>query len=109
MDAKKVKLVVIKSHCDLYKEGDEIVFDGPVIDKAKSGALHDGPPGPLSLCLRRPPGFALAVGYPVSRLRRRRHLPRGGTMMHNPNRAEREGIGKWLDDRDIMKGRMIVV
>lgn len=39
MDAKKVKLVVIKSHCDLYKEGDEIVFDGPVIDKAKSGAL----------------------------------------------------------------------
>lgn len=39
MDAKKVKLVVIKSHCDLYKEGDEIVFDGPDIDKAKSGAL----------------------------------------------------------------------
>ncbi|WP_418293743.1 TIGR04076 family protein [Megasphaera sp.] len=39
MDAKKVKLVVIKSHCDFYKEGDEIVFDGPVIDKAKSGAL----------------------------------------------------------------------
>lgn len=29
--------------------------------------------------------------------------------MHNPNRAEREGVGKWLDDRDIMKGRMIVV
>lgn len=22
--------------------------------------------------------------------------------MHNPNRAEREGIGKWLDDRDII-------
>ena len=26
MDAKKVKLVVVESHCDLYKEGDEIVF-----------------------------------------------------------------------------------
>ena len=104
MDAKKVKLVVIKSHCDLYKEGDEIVFDGPVIDKAKSGALCM-----TALQALYPYVFALAVGYPVSRLRRRRHLPRGGTMMHNPNRAEREGIGKWLDDRDIMKGRMIVV
>ena len=39
MDAKKVKLVVVESHCDLYKEGDEIVFDGPVINKEKSGAL----------------------------------------------------------------------
>lgn len=39
MDAKKVKLVVVESHCDLYKEGDEIVFDGPVVNKEKSGAL----------------------------------------------------------------------
>lgn len=39
MDAKKVKLVVVESHCDLYKEGDEIVFDGPVVNKEKSDAL----------------------------------------------------------------------
>lgn len=39
MDACKVKLVVVKSGCDLYKAGDEIVFDGPVIQKEKSGAL----------------------------------------------------------------------
>ena len=39
MDAKKVKLVVVESHCNLYKEGDEIVFDGPVVNKEKSGAL----------------------------------------------------------------------
>lgn len=39
MDACKVKLVVVKSACELYKEGDEIIFDGPVIQKEKSGAL----------------------------------------------------------------------
>lgn len=39
MDVHKVKLVVVKSGCELYKTGDEIVFDGPVIQKEKSGAL----------------------------------------------------------------------
>ncbi len=39
MDIHKVKLVVVKSGCELYKTGDEIVFDGPVIQKEKSGAL----------------------------------------------------------------------
>lgn len=39
MDVHKVKLVVVKSGCELYKTGDEIVFDGPVIQKEKSSAL----------------------------------------------------------------------
>ncbi|MCH4166841.1 MAG: TIGR04076 family protein [Megasphaera sp.] len=39
MDVNKIKLVVMESKCDLYRPGDEIVFDGPVIDTKKSGAL----------------------------------------------------------------------
>jgi uncharacterized repeat protein (TIGR04076 family) len=39
MDVNKIKLVVIQSQCDLYKPGDEIVFDGPVIDKEASAPL----------------------------------------------------------------------
>lgn len=33
---KKIKLVVRKSGCDLYKVGDEIYLNGPVIDTEKS-------------------------------------------------------------------------
>lgn len=103
MDAKKVKLVVVESHCDLYKEGDEIVFDGPVINKEKSGALCM-----TALQALYPYVFAgrLAIGHPVSRLRRRRRLPHRRTMMQNPNRADAKGIGLSLDDHAIIKSRV---
>lgn len=35
----KVKVVVKKSNCDLYKEGDEIYINGAVIDKEKSAQI----------------------------------------------------------------------
>lgn len=35
----KVKLVVVKSLCSKYKVGDEIVFDGALIDKEHSASL----------------------------------------------------------------------
>ncbi|WKY46793.1 TIGR04076 family protein [Eubacteriaceae bacterium ES3] len=34
---QKVKLVVQTSGCPFYRVGDEIVFNGPIIDKEKSG------------------------------------------------------------------------
>lgn len=39
MDVYNVKLVVIESGCDHYQIGDEIIFDGPIINTEKSGAL----------------------------------------------------------------------
>ncbi len=33
----KIKIVVKNSNCDLYKAGDEIYIDGPLLDKEKSG------------------------------------------------------------------------
>jgi uncharacterized repeat protein (TIGR04076 family) len=39
MDKCKIKLVVRKSNCPLYKEGDSICFDGAIIDKEKSGNI----------------------------------------------------------------------
>ncbi|WP_301859169.1 TIGR04076 family protein [uncultured Megasphaera sp.] len=39
MDKYKVKLVVTESNCDHYKVGDEVVFDGPIVNKEKSGEL----------------------------------------------------------------------
>ena len=32
-------LVVVESHCPEYQVGDEIIFDGPFINKEKSGPL----------------------------------------------------------------------
>jgi hypothetical protein len=32
-----IQLIVIESHCGRYCAGDEIVFDGPLIDRTKSG------------------------------------------------------------------------
>lgn len=37
MDACKVKLVVVDSKCDFYKPGDEIHFDGPLLDVKRGG------------------------------------------------------------------------
>ncbi|KNZ40418.1 TIGR04076 family protein [Acetobacterium bakii] len=34
---QKIKLVVEESGCHCYKIGDEIIFDGPLLDKEKSG------------------------------------------------------------------------
>lgn len=39
MVEKKIKLVVKKSKCSFYKEGDIIYFDGPLIDKEKSANI----------------------------------------------------------------------
>ena len=39
MSENKIKLVVVKSDCPFYKEGDSIYFDGALIDKGKSGNL----------------------------------------------------------------------
>ncbi len=39
MDVYHVKLVVVESHCPEYQVGDEIIFDGPFINKEKSGPL----------------------------------------------------------------------
>jgi len=36
---QKVKLVVEASGCSCYQIGDEIIFDGPLLDKEKSGKL----------------------------------------------------------------------
>lgn len=35
----KIKIVVVKSQCDKYSVGDEIVFDGALIDKERSANL----------------------------------------------------------------------
>lgn len=35
----KVKLVVKSSKCDFYKKGDEVLFDGPLIDTQHSANL----------------------------------------------------------------------
>ena len=35
----KIKIVVTKSSCGLYKIGDEIYINGAVLDKEKSGAV----------------------------------------------------------------------
>ncbi|NCB90965.1 MAG: TIGR04076 family protein [Clostridia bacterium] len=37
--SERVTLVVTKSGCPNYKVGDQIVFDGPVINKEESGTL----------------------------------------------------------------------
>lgn len=39
MDTYKIKLVVVESQCDHYTAGDAIIFDGPLIDKGRSGNL----------------------------------------------------------------------
>lgn len=39
MNENKIKLIVAESSCPLYKEGDSIYFDGPLIDKERSGNL----------------------------------------------------------------------
>lgn len=39
MEKEKVMLVVVKSKCPTYKEGDKIVFDGPNIKKKQSDRL----------------------------------------------------------------------
>lgn len=39
LEKKKIKLVVVDSKCQLYKKDDEIVFDGPTIDKKRSATL----------------------------------------------------------------------
>ncbi len=39
MDENKIKLVVTKSNCSSYQEGDTIYFNGPLIDKEKSANL----------------------------------------------------------------------
>jgi len=36
---KKVKISVVSSKCDHYKEGDAIYLNGPFIDKEKSGEV----------------------------------------------------------------------
>ena len=35
----KIKLVVKRSGCDHYREGDEIFFNGPLLDKERSANL----------------------------------------------------------------------
>ena len=39
MEEKKIKAVVQSTGCPLYSVGDAIYFDGPLLDKAKSGNL----------------------------------------------------------------------
>lgn len=39
MEDHKVKVMVLESRCPHYQTGDEIYFDGPLIDKDKSGHL----------------------------------------------------------------------
>ena len=56
-------LIVTKSGCPLYKEGDRIVFNGASVDKEKSG----------NLCMT-----ALAAVYPFV------YAARKGTVRENP-------------------------
>lgn len=39
MNENKIELVVVKSGCSFYKEGDRITFNGALIEKEKSGNL----------------------------------------------------------------------
>ena len=39
MKENKIKAVVVRSGCPLYAVGDAVDFDGPLLDKAKSGKL----------------------------------------------------------------------
>ncbi len=37
--SEKVKLVVVESGCPNYRVGDEVVFDGPILNKEESSVL----------------------------------------------------------------------
>jgi uncharacterized repeat protein (TIGR04076 family) len=38
-NSERVAVEVIKSSCELYKEGDKIFIDGPLVDKQRSANL----------------------------------------------------------------------
>ena len=39
MEENRIKAVVVRSGCPLYAVGDAVYFDGPLLDKDKSGNL----------------------------------------------------------------------
>ena len=39
MEESRIKAVVVRSGCPLYAVGDAVYFDGPLLDKGKSGNL----------------------------------------------------------------------